>query len=117
MKQLSIATQRNINYQLNRRKNNPQFYETGQLRRARMHAARLIETLDGKRLLTPFLRELLEASLTLETTNTRILAAYLKRSPATIRSEFQKICTTLEMYAEFSKDYQKQSSSMVKKSA
>ncbi len=117
MKQLSIATKHNINYQLHRRKNNYQFYESGQLRRAKMHAARLIETLDGKRLLPPFLRELLEASFTLETTDTRILATYLKRSPASIRSEFQKICATLGGYAEFSKDYQKQPSSMVKESA
>lgn len=117
MKQLSIETQRNNNYQLSRRRNNSQFYETGQLRRAKMHAARLIETLDGKRLLTPFLRELLEASLTLETTDTRILSAYLKRSPSSIRSEFQKICATLGMYTEFSKDYQKQSSSRIKESA
>ena len=117
MKQFSTAIQHNINHQLNRRKNNSRFYETGQLRRAKMHAARLIETLDGKKLLAPFLRELLEASFTLETTDTRILAAYLKRSPASIRSEFQKICATLGTYTEFSKDCQKQSSSMVRESA
>ncbi len=56
-----------------------------------MHAGEM----DNKKLLTPVLRELLEASFILGTTNTKILAAYLKRSPATIRTEFQRILELL----------------------
>lgn len=76
-------------------KNSSRFYEAGQLRRAKMHAARLIDAMDDKKMLPPSLHSLLEASLMLETTNTKILAAYLQRSPAIIRHEFQRICTIL----------------------
>lgn len=69
--------------------------ETGQLRRTKMHVSCLIEDMDNKNTLTHTLRELLEASLTLQTTNTKILAAHLHRSPATIRTEFQRILTIL----------------------
>ena len=69
--------------------------EIGQLRRAKMHAACLIEDMDNKNALSPSLRELLEASLTLQTISTKILAAHLHRSPATIRTEFQRILAIL----------------------
>ena len=68
-----------------------QVCETGQLRRAKMHAAEV----DNKNVLTPALRKLVEASFILGTTNTKILSAYLKRSPATIRTEFQRILALL----------------------
>lgn len=70
-------------------------YEAGQLRRAKMHAARLIEAFDSKNILPPSLHQLLEASIILETTDSRILAAWLKRTPAAIRTDFQKICHSL----------------------
>lgn len=85
----------NINNLLSKQKNNHSFYEAGQLRRAKMHAARLIDAIDTQKMLTPALSRLLEASFILETTDTKILAAHLKRTPATIRSEFQKICEIL----------------------
>ncbi len=69
----------------------PKVYNTGQLRRAKMRAAEM----DPKKILSPALRALLEASLILQTTNTRILAAYLKRSPSTIRTEYRQILTLL----------------------
>ncbi len=68
--------------------------EIGQLRRAKMHLSCLIKDID-KALLTPALYELMEASITLHTTSTKILAAYLKRSPALIRTEFQRILAIL----------------------
>lgn len=67
----------------------------GQLRRAKMHVSYLIDDLGIKNEMTPALRELLEASLVLQTTSTKILAGYLKRSPATIRSEFLRILSIL----------------------
>ncbi|WP_297323790.1 hypothetical protein [Nitrosomonas sp.] len=84
-------------------KNSAWFYEAGQLRRAKMHAAHLIESLDGKKMLPPSLHRLLEASLILETTNTKILAAYLQQSPAIIRNEFQRICAILGPTEELQK--------------
>jgi hypothetical protein len=72
-----------------------QVREIGQLRRAKMHASCLIEDIDKKDALTPALRELLEACLTLRTTSTKTLAAHLHRSPATIRAEFQQILAIL----------------------
>lgn len=74
---------------------NHSFYEAGQLRRAKMHAARLIDSVDKEKMLTPALHRLLEASLVLETTDSKVLAAHLKKSPAAIRSEFQRICEIL----------------------
>ncbi len=85
----------NVNNPLFKQKNNHSFYEAGQLRRAKMHAARLIEAVDHKKMLTPALYQLLEASFILETTDTKILAAHLKKTPAAIRTEFQKICEIL----------------------
>lgn len=72
-----------------------QVREIGQLRRAKMHASCLIEDIDKKGLLTPALRELLEASLTMRTTSTKMLAVHLHRSPATIRAEFLQILAIL----------------------
>ncbi len=66
-------------------------YETGQLRRAKMHTSCLIKAINDEKVLTPALCKLIEASLVLNTTNTKILAICLWRSPATIRSEFQQI--------------------------
>lgn len=76
--------------------------EIGQLRRAKMHASRLIEDIDNKNALTPALRELLEISLALQTTSAKVLAAHLHRPPATIRAEFQRILTILGDYGNHS---------------
>ena len=46
---------------------------------------------NNKQALTPALRELVEACFTLQTTSTKVLAAYLQRSPAAIRTDFQRI--------------------------
>lgn len=70
MEQFPIATDLNIDFQLNQRENCNPFFEAGQLRRAKMHASRFIEALDIKRLLTPSMYQLLEASLILESTDT-----------------------------------------------
>ena len=80
---------------LYKQKNNCSFYESGQLRRAKMHAAQLIGAIDTEQMLPPVLYQLLEASLVLETTDCRRLAAHLKRTPAAIRSEFKSICEIL----------------------
>lgn len=95
MRQSETQASSNVSNHLSKQKNSSLFYEAGQLRRAKMHAARLIEAMDGKKMLTPSLHRLLEASLILETTNTKILAPYLQQSPAIIRNQFQKICTIL----------------------
>lgn len=76
--------------------------ETGQLRRAKIQASCLIEDMDNGSALTSTLRELLEASLTLQTTSTKILAVHLRRSPATIRTEFQRILTIFGNKPRFS---------------
>ena len=91
------------NHHLNKQKDNSQFHETGQLRRAKMHAAHLIEAIDHKKALNPSLHRLLEASLVLETTDSKILATYLKQPPATVHSEFQRIRTILGHIQEFQK--------------
>ncbi|MBS0423364.1 MAG: hypothetical protein JSR71_02820 [Proteobacteria bacterium] len=85
----------NVSNSLSKQKSSYSFYEAGQLRRAKMHAARLIDTIDTKKMLTPALYQLLEASFILETTDAKILAAHLKKPPAAIRGEFQKICEIL----------------------
>lgn len=79
------------------------FHNTGQLRRAKLHAAHLIESIDAHKLLPISLHQLLEASLILQTTNSKILALYLKKSPATIRNEFLKIRSILGRYSEINK--------------
>ena len=70
-------------------------YETGQLRRARMHAARLICDFDNRKIIPSSLLQLLEACILLGTTNSKILADRLKRKPAAIRADLQKICHLL----------------------
>ncbi len=86
------------NIHLNQQKISHKIYETGQLRRAKMHVSCLVEDLDDKKELTPSLRKLLETSLILQTTSTKVLAIYLHRSPATIRAEFQRILSILGNY-------------------
>ena len=89
-------TQDNIH--LNQQKISHKIYETGQLRRAKMHVSCLVEDLDNKKALTPSLRNLLETSLILQTTSSKVLAVYLNRSPATIRADFQRILSILGNY-------------------
>jgi hypothetical protein len=103
MKQLESQTNLVDNHHLNKQKDSHQFHEIGQLRRARMHAANLIEAIDSNKALTLPLQQLLEASLILETTSSKILAAHLKRPPTTIRSEFQEICAILGHKEDFRK--------------
>ena len=54
----------------------------------------------GKRL-TPALYTLLEACVEMKTTNTKLLAAHLCRSPATIRTEFQRILSFMEVHCRY----------------
>ncbi len=104
MRQLEPPTDPNYNNDyLSKRKNNHQFYRIGQLRRAKLHAAHLIESIGSNKVLSPSLHRLLEACLVLETTNAKILATYLKQSPATIRTEFQRIRNILGHVGEFQK--------------
>ena len=79
---------------------NHKFIETGQVRRAKLHAARLIDVIDGEKVASPSstLHQLLEASIFLKTTDSEILAACLKRPPAIIRIEIQRIRTILYKY-------------------
>lgn len=51
--------------------------------------------------LTPALRKLLEHCLILKTTNTKVLAVYLNRSPETIRTEFQRILVILNVHCRY----------------
>lgn len=51
--------------------------------------------------LTPALRQLLQACRTLKTTEAKILAVSLNRSPATIRTEFQRILTALDVHSRY----------------
>jgi hypothetical protein len=81
--------------------NHQPVYEAGQLRRAKMHAARLIEVQDDKQIVTPHLHRLLEASIILETTDFKILGSLLKRKPAAIRTDFMKICTFTAKYRKY----------------
>lgn len=77
------------------RRNGRSFYECGQMRRAKMHASCLIDSIDGYKTLPQGLQRLVEACFVLETTDSRVLAAYLKQTPAMIRTDFQKICVLL----------------------
>ncbi|GJL76895.1 hypothetical protein [Nitrosomonas sp.] len=70
--------------------------------RPRMHIADVASGIVNKKALTPALRELVEASLALQTTSTKVLAAYLQRSPATIRAEFQRILAILGEHSNHS---------------
>lgn len=80
---------------LNQKEASHKVWETGQLRRARMHVSCLVEDLDDKKALTSSLRKLLETSLILQTTSTKVLADYLSRSPANIRADFKQILSIL----------------------
>lgn len=51
--------------------------------------------------LSPALIKLLETCLRLKTTEAKILAAHLNRSPATIRTEFQRILFILEVNCRY----------------
>lgn len=100
MRQSETQLDRNVSNHSKKQANNYSFYEAGQLRRAKMHAARLIDVIDDKKVLPPVLYQLLEASLILETTDTRKLAAYLRKPPAIIHTELNKIRAILRTYQE-----------------
>lgn len=51
--------------------------------------------------LTPALYTLLETCLEMRTTNTKVLAARLCRSPATIRTEFQRILSFMDVHCRY----------------
>ncbi|SDY07950.1 response regulator transcription factor [Nitrosomonas sp. Nm58] len=51
--------------------------------------------------LTPALYRLLEACLEKKTTNTKVLAAHLCRSPATIRTEFQRVLAFMDVHCRY----------------
>lgn len=51
--------------------------------------------------LTPALHKLMEACLILKTTDAKTLAAYLDRSPATVRTEFQRILAILNVHCRY----------------
>jgi IS30 family transposase len=57
---------------------------------------------NSKTPLTPALRKLIETCITLKTTNAKTLAAYLDRSPATIRTEFQRILAIMNVHCRYS---------------
>jgi DNA-binding NarL/FixJ family response regulator len=56
---------------------------------------------DNKNPLTPALCKLLEACLILKTTDAKTLAIYLNRSPATIRTEFQRILELIGVHSRY----------------
>jgi DNA-binding NarL/FixJ family response regulator len=56
---------------------------------------------NNKNPLTPALHKLMEACLILKTTDAKTLAAYLDRSPATIRTEFQRILAILNVHCRY----------------
>lgn len=56
---------------------------------------------NGHNPLTPALRHLLESCVQLKTTDAKVLAAHLHRSPATIRTEFQRILATLDVHCRY----------------
>ena len=51
--------------------------------------------------LTPALCKLLEACLILKTTDAKTLATHLNRSPATIRTEFQRILIIMNVHCRY----------------
>lgn len=51
--------------------------------------------------LTPALSKLVEASLALKTTEAKTLAKYLNRSPSTVRTEFQRILTIMDVHCRY----------------
>lgn len=95
MKRSDILDTSKVSSYITEEKANHKFIEVGHIRRAKMHVSCLIEDIDNKNALTPALRTLLEASLILQTTSAKVLAAHLHRPPATIRAEFQQILSVL----------------------
>lgn len=51
--------------------------------------------------LTPALRDLLRTSRSLRTTDSKVLAAHLNRSPATIRTAFQRILEAMNVHSRY----------------
>jgi hypothetical protein len=51
--------------------------------------------------LSPALIRLLDSCLVLKTTEAKILATYLNRSPATIRTEFQRILYIMDVNCRY----------------
>ncbi|WP_300171696.1 DNA-binding response regulator [uncultured Nitrosomonas sp.] len=51
--------------------------------------------------LPPSHYSLLEASREKRTTNTKVLAQYLDRTPATVRTQFQRIMALLEVHCRY----------------
>ncbi len=51
--------------------------------------------------LAPALNKLLETCIEIKTTNTKILAEYLCRSPATIRTQFQRILILMDVHCRY----------------
>lgn len=51
--------------------------------------------------LAPSLYLLLEACIEIKTTNTKMLAEHLCRSPATIRTQFQRILIMMEVHCRY----------------
>lgn len=56
---------------------------------------------NNKTPLTPALHKLMEACLILRTTDAKTLASYLDRSPATVRTEFQRILAILNVNCRY----------------
>jgi IS30 family transposase len=52
--------------------------------------------------LTPALQHLLQSCVALRTTNAKVLALHLNRSPHTIRTEFQRILSILNVHSRYS---------------
>lgn len=104
MRQPETRIDLNASHHASRQEYNHSFYEAGQLRRAKMHAARLIDVIDDKKVLSPALYQLLEASLILKTTDTRKLAIYLKKPPAVVCTELQRIRAILRAYQKVSEE-------------
>lgn len=57
---------------------------------------------NSKTPLTPALHKLMETCIALKTTNAKTLAAHLNRSPATIRTEFQRILAIMDVHCRYS---------------
>ncbi|WP_394753097.1 hypothetical protein [Crenothrix sp.] len=51
--------------------------------------------------LTPALCRVMEACVSLKTTETKIIADHLNRSPATIRNEFQRILVLMNVHSRY----------------
>jgi DNA-binding NarL/FixJ family response regulator len=56
---------------------------------------------DNNNPLTPALCKLMRSCLILKTTDTKTLASHLNRSPATVRTEFQRILTSMNVHCRY----------------